>query len=62
MYAGQAFPCYIFASAWYQWKHTYVPESNEYVNGIASERELEESSMGILSVPLKVAVQPELPG
>ena len=43
-------------------EHTYVPESNEYVKGMASERELDESSMGILSVPLKVAVQPELPG
>ena len=41
---------------------TYVPESNEYVKGIANERELVVSSMGILSVPLNVADHPELPG
>ena len=39
--------------------HTYRPESNEYVKGIAIPRELDVSSMGIASVPLNVIDQPE---
>ena len=39
--------------------HTYRPESNEYVKGIAIARELDVSSMGIASVPLNVIDQPE---
>ena len=42
-----------------QMVHTYVPESNEYVKGIPNERELDVSSMGILSVPLNDTFQPE---
>ena len=39
--------------------HTYVPESNEYVKGIAIPSVLDVSSMGIASVPLNVTDQPE---
>ena len=52
-----------FVSAWLAKREiTYVPESNEYEKGMPNERELEVSSMGILSVPLNDKAQPELLG
>lgn len=39
--------------------NTYVPESNEYVNGMANPSLLDVSSIGIASVPLNVIDQPE---
>ena len=42
--------------------HTYVPESNEYVKGMANPSLLDVSSMGIARVPLNVKDQPESSG